>query len=84
MTSTSQLVVMVHHLVIDAVSWGIVLEDLNTAWAQPWGAAGGVGAGGDVVCPVGGGAGGVCASGGGCGSGGVWRQVAAVPAALPA
>ncbi|EID17508.1 linear gramicidin synthetase subunit D [Mycobacterium xenopi RIVM700367] len=29
-----QLVVLVHHLAIDAVSWRILLEDLNTAWAQ--------------------------------------------------
>ena len=33
-SSTSQLVLIVHHLVIDAVSWWIVLEDLNVAWAQ--------------------------------------------------
>ena len=32
--STSQLVVIIHHLAIDAVSWHIVLEDLNIAWAQ--------------------------------------------------
>ena len=29
-----QLVLIVHHLAIDAVSWRIVLDDLNTAWAQ--------------------------------------------------
>ncbi len=33
-TSSSQLVVIVHHLAVDAVSWWIVLEDLNIAWAQ--------------------------------------------------
>jgi len=33
-TSTRQLVVVVHHLVIDGVSWRILLEDLNIAWAQ--------------------------------------------------
>ena len=29
-----QLVLIVHHLAIDAVSWRIVLDDLNLAWAQ--------------------------------------------------
>ncbi|HZU50156.1 MAG TPA: condensation domain-containing protein, partial [Mycobacterium sp.] len=33
-SSTGQLVLIVHHLAIDAVSWRIVLEDLNIAWAQ--------------------------------------------------
>ena len=32
-SSTGQLVLIIHHLAIDAVSWGIVLEDLNIAWA---------------------------------------------------
>ena len=31
---TGQLVVIVHHLAVDGVSWRIVLEDLNIAWAQ--------------------------------------------------
>ncbi|MEB4212375.1 non-ribosomal peptide synthetase, partial [Mycobacterium sp. 94-17] len=31
---TGQLVLIIHHLVIDAVSWRILLEDLNIAWAQ--------------------------------------------------
>ncbi len=31
---SGQLVLIVHHLAIDGVSWRIVLEDLNTAWAQ--------------------------------------------------
>ncbi|WP_156622898.1 non-ribosomal peptide synthetase, partial [Mycobacterium sp. 1164966.3] len=31
---TAQLVLVVHHLVIDAVSWRVVLDDLNLAWAQ--------------------------------------------------
>jgi amino acid adenylation domain-containing protein/non-ribosomal peptide synthase protein (TIGR01720 family) len=31
---TRQLVLTVHHLAIDAVSWRILLEDLNIAWAQ--------------------------------------------------
>ncbi|WP_312029447.1 non-ribosomal peptide synthetase, partial [Mycolicibacterium sp. CBMA 334] len=33
-TSTGQLVLIVHHLAVDGVSWRIVLEDLNIAWAQ--------------------------------------------------
>ena len=32
--STGQLVSIVHHLAIDGVSWRILLEDLNIAWAQ--------------------------------------------------
>ena len=32
--STGQLVVIVHHLAVDGVSWRILLEDLNLAWAQ--------------------------------------------------
>ena len=31
---TGQLAVIVHHLAVDAVSWRILLEDLNIAWAQ--------------------------------------------------
>ena len=31
---TGQLVLIIHHLVVDAVSWRILLEDLNIAWAQ--------------------------------------------------
>jgi amino acid adenylation domain-containing protein/non-ribosomal peptide synthase protein (TIGR01720 family) len=33
-TSTSQLVLMIHHLAVDAVSWWLLLEDLNIAWAH--------------------------------------------------
>ena len=32
--STGQLVVIIHHLAVDGVSWRILLEDLNVAWAQ--------------------------------------------------
>ncbi|WP_369816155.1 amino acid adenylation domain-containing protein, partial [Mycobacterium sp. 852014-52144_SCH5372336] len=32
--STRQLVLIIHHLVVDGVSWRILLEDLNAAWAQ--------------------------------------------------
>ncbi len=31
--STGQLTVIIHHLAVDAVSWWILLEDLNIAWA---------------------------------------------------
>src|SRR5262249_36989093 len=30
----SQLVLIIHHLAVDGVSWRILLEDLNIAWAQ--------------------------------------------------
>ncbi|WP_084229312.1 non-ribosomal peptide synthetase [Mycobacterium sherrisii] len=33
-TSTAQLVLIIHHLAVDGVSWRILLEDLNIAWAQ--------------------------------------------------
>jgi amino acid adenylation domain-containing protein/non-ribosomal peptide synthase protein (TIGR01720 family) len=32
--ATGQLAVVVHHLAVDGVSWRILLEDLNIAWAQ--------------------------------------------------
>ncbi len=32
--STGELVVLAHHLAVDAVSWRILLEDMNIAWAQ--------------------------------------------------
>ena len=33
-SSTAQLMVIVHHLAVDGVSWRILLEDMNIAWAQ--------------------------------------------------
>ncbi|MFI5511733.1 non-ribosomal peptide synthase/polyketide synthase [Mycobacterium sp. NPDC051804] len=33
-TSTNQLVLVIHHLAVDGVSWRVLLEDLNIAWAQ--------------------------------------------------
>ena len=33
-TSTARLVSIVHHLAVDGVSWRILMEDLNIAWAQ--------------------------------------------------
>jgi aryl carrier-like protein len=32
--ASRQLVLIVHHLAVDGVSWRILLEDLNIAWAQ--------------------------------------------------
>ncbi|WP_263990082.1 non-ribosomal peptide synthetase, partial [Mycobacterium conspicuum] len=32
--STGQLVLVIHHLAVDGVSWRILLEDINIAWAQ--------------------------------------------------
>ncbi|WP_234783816.1 non-ribosomal peptide synthetase, partial [Mycobacteroides immunogenum] len=32
--STSRLVLVIHHLAVDGVSWRILLEDINIAWAQ--------------------------------------------------
>jgi non-ribosomal peptide synthase protein (TIGR01720 family) len=83
--STGRLVVIVHHLAVDGVSWRILLEDLNIAWAQHRG-------GQQVVLPAGGTS---------CGrwasllaeharrpdvveQAEAWRQIAATPTALPA
>ncbi|WP_156628431.1 condensation domain-containing protein, partial [Mycobacterium sp. 1274756.6] len=33
-SATRQLVLIIHHLVVDGVSWRVLLEDLNIAWAQ--------------------------------------------------
>jgi non-ribosomal peptide synthase protein (TIGR01720 family) len=32
--STGQLAMIIHHLAVDGVSWRVLLEDLNIAWAQ--------------------------------------------------
>ncbi|MEC4763875.1 amino acid adenylation domain-containing protein [Mycobacterium sherrisii] len=83
--STSQLVLIVHHLAVDGVSWRILLEDLNIGWAQHH-------SGQEVALPVPGTSFArwsalldeharlpeVAAQAE------AWRQVAAVPAALPA
>ncbi len=45
--AVGQLVLIVHHLAIDGVSWRILLEDLNLAWAQHRG-------GQQVILPAGG------------------------------
>ena len=33
-SATGQLALIIHHLAVDGVSWRILLEDLNIAWAQ--------------------------------------------------
>ncbi|MDV3136800.1 amino acid adenylation domain-containing protein, partial [Mycobacterium sp. 29Ha] len=33
-TATSQLALIIHHLAVDGVSWRVLLDDLNLAWAQ--------------------------------------------------
>ncbi|MBY0289371.1 MAG: non-ribosomal peptide synthetase, partial [Mycobacteriaceae bacterium] len=33
-TSANQLVLIIHHLAVDGVSWRILLEDINIIWAQ--------------------------------------------------
>ena len=83
--ATGQLVLIVHHLAVDGVSWRILLEDLNIAWAQHHG-------GQPIALPAGGTsfarwsallaeyahAPEVVAQAE------AWRQVTATPAALPA
>jgi non-ribosomal peptide synthase protein (TIGR01720 family) len=83
--STGQLVLIVHHLAVDGVSWRIVLEDLNIAWAQHR-------RGQQVALPAGGTSFARWASllaeharrPDVVGQADVWRQVAATPVALPA
>src|ERR1700682_5803670 len=83
--STSQLVLIIHHLAVDGVSWRILLEDLNIAWVQHH-------SGQPVALPAGGTSFARWAwllaeharSAAGGEEGEAWRQVAAVPAALPA
>ncbi len=82
---TGQLVLIIHHLAVDGVSWRILLEDLNIAWAQHH-------SGQQVVLPAAGTSFGRWASLLGeharaatvVEQAQAWRQVAAVPAALPA
>jgi len=79
------LVLIIHHLAIDAVSWRILLEDLNIAWAQHH-------SGQPVELPVGGTSFARWASllaeharaPEVVDQAQMWRQVAAAPAALPA
>ena len=83
--STGQLVLIIHHLAVDGVSWRILLEDLNIAWAQHHG-------GQPVALPAAGTSFARWASllveyarrPEVVDQADAWRQVAAVPAALPA
>ncbi|MDR3663776.1 MAG: condensation domain-containing protein, partial [Mycobacterium sp.] len=80
-----QLMLIVHHLAVDGVSWRILLEDLNLAWAQHRG-------GQQVILPAGGTSFARWASllaehahhPDVVGQAQVWRQIAATPTALPA
>jgi amino acid adenylation domain-containing protein/thioester reductase-like protein/non-ribosomal peptide synthase protein (TIGR01720 family) len=84
-TSAGQLALIIHHLAVDGVSWRILLEDLNIAWAQRRG-------GQPVELPAAGTSFARWASLLGeharakavVEQAGAWRQVAAVQAALPA
>ncbi|OBA84264.1 non-ribosomal peptide synthetase [Mycobacterium sp. 1164966.3] len=83
--ATGQLALVVHHLAVDGVSWRIVLEDLNIAWAQHH-------SGQPVALPASGTSFARWASllqerahdPAVVAQAETWRQVAAVPAALPA
>ena len=83
--STGQLALIIHHLAVDGVSWRILLEDLNIAWAQHR-------SGQPVALPAGGTSFARWASllaeharaAEVVDQAEAWRQVAAVPAALPA
>jgi amino acid adenylation domain-containing protein/non-ribosomal peptide synthase protein (TIGR01720 family) len=83
--STGQLALTIHHLAVDGVSWRILLEDLNIAWAQRRG-------GEPVTLPKEGTSFARWASllaeyahaPDVVGQAEVWRQVAATPAVLPA
>ncbi len=83
--STGRLVAIVHHLAVDGVSWRILLEDLNLAWAQHR-------AGQQVVLPAPGTSFARWASllaehahdPDVVEQADAWRQIAATPAALPA
>src|ERR1700682_2233313 len=82
---TGQLALIIHHLTVDGVSWRILLEDLNIAWAQHH-------SGQDVVLPTGGTSFARWSSllnehahvADVVGHADTWRQVTAVPPALPA
>jgi non-ribosomal peptide synthase protein (TIGR01720 family) len=82
---TGQLLMIVHHLAVDGMSWRILVEDLNLAWVQLRG-------GQQVVLPAGGTSftrwASLLAELAGrrevVEQADAWRQIAAIPAALPA
>ena len=84
-TATGQLALIIHHLAVDGVSWRILLEDLNIAWAQHH-------SGQPVALPAAGTSFARWASllaehahaAAVVEQADTWRQVAAAPAALPA
>ncbi|OBF03805.1 non-ribosomal peptide synthetase [Mycobacterium sp. 852002-10029_SCH5224772] len=83
-TSTGQLALIIHHLAVDGVSWRILLEDLNIGWSQHHG-------GQPVALPAGGTSfarwsellAGHAHRAEVVAHAETWRQVAAIPAALP-
>ncbi|BBY45811.1 hypothetical protein MCEL_41060 [Mycolicibacterium celeriflavum] len=83
--ATGQLALVIHHLVVDGVSWRILLEDLNIAWRQHR-------AGQPIALPVGGTSFARWASllaehaqdAEVVAKTAAWRQVAGVPSRLPA
>ena len=83
-SDTNQLGLIIHHLAVDGVSWRILLEDFNIAWAQHH-------AGQEIALPTGGPrspAGRRCSkyahSAGVLEQAETWRQIVRTPAALPA
>ncbi|MBV8785620.1 MAG: amino acid adenylation domain-containing protein, partial [Mycobacterium sp.] len=84
-TSAGQLALIVHHLAVDGVSWRILLVDINIAWAQHHN-------GQPVALPTGGTSfarwsellAGHARRDEVVAHAETWRQVAAIPAALPA
>ena len=83
--SSSQLALIIHHLAVDGVSWRVLLEDLNIAWAQHH-------SGQQIELPTGGTSFARWSTmlneharrPGVIDQAEAWRQVAATPAALPA
>ena len=83
--ATGQLALIIHHLAVDGVSWRVLLEDLNIAWAQHH-------SGQPVALPVGGTSFARWSSlleeyahrPEVAGLAEAWRQVTTLPAALPA
>ena len=82
---SGQLALIIHHLAVDGVSWRILLEDINTAWAQHRG-------GQPIALPAAGTSfarwASLLAEHANASQvvelAEVWKQVAAIPAALPA
>jgi len=82
---TGRLALIVHHLAVDAVSWRILVEDINIAWAQHH-------SGQPIMLPIGGTSfarwgnllEGQSRTAALTGLAETWRQVSAAPAVLPA